>query len=139
MVTGRPNSGMVSGMVKVENPTLVIADDDQSCRSAVQEALETVGYRTVAASTGLEAVEVILHHEIHLGVFDVHMPEMTGIDALRFLRKKRIYVPIIVMTSDQSSAIHERAMHEGALSLVLKPIDLTVIRDTVRFALEKYS
>ena len=46
-------------MVKVEKPTVLVADDDTSCRDAVQEALETVGYLTVPASTGLEAVEMI--------------------------------------------------------------------------------
>ncbi len=126
-------------MVKVEKPTVLVADDDTSCRDAVQEALETVGYLTVPASTGLEAVEMIqCTTEIHLGVFDVHMPEMTGIDALRFLRSEEIWIPVIVMTSDRSSGIHERAIHEGAVSLVLKPIDLDTIRHAVRQAFQKY-
>lgn len=126
-------------MVKVENPTVLVADDDTNCRGAVQEALETVGYLTVPASTGLEAVEMIrCTTEIHLGVFDVHMPEMTGIDALRFLRSEEIWIPVIVMTSDRSSGIHERAMHEGAVSLVPKPIDLDTIRHAVRQAFQKY-
>jgi len=125
-------------MVKVANPTVVVADDDRGCRRAVREALETVGYRTVPASTGLEAIEVIRQQVIHLGVFDVHMPEMTGLDAIRYLRSEAIYVPVIVMTSDRSSGIRERALLEGAVSLVLKPIDLAIIRDAVRQAFEKY-
>ena len=123
-------------MMHVDTPTVVVADDDRGCRSTVQEALERVGFRTVPAGTGREAIDVILHSVVHLGVFDVHMPEMNGLDAIRFLRREEIWVPVIIMTSDLSSDTHERALRVGAVALVAKPVDLTVIRDTARRALE---
>ena len=95
-----------------------------------------MGFRTVPAGTGREAIDVILHSVVHLGVFDVHMPEMNGLDAIRFLRREEIWVPVIIMTSDLSSDTHERALRVGAVALVAKPVDLTVIRDTARRALE---
>ena len=116
-------------------PTVVVADDDRGCRSTVQEALETVGFRTVPAGTGQEAIDVIQRSVVHLGVFDVHMPEMNGLDAIRFLRQEEIWVPVIVMTSDLSTETHERALHVGAVALVAKPVDLTLIRDAARRAL----
>jgi len=125
-------------MVEAGNRKVLVADDDRGCRRAVREALERVGIRTYPASSGRQAVDVIRRREVHLGVFDLHMPEMSGLDAIRFLRRERIYVPVIVMTSDRSSGLRERALDEGAVSLVLKPIDLGVIRDAVRIAFEKY-
>ena len=125
-------------MVRVEHPTVLVADDDQGNRGAVQEALETVGYRTLPAETGRDAVQVIQQHEIHLGVFDIFMPEMTGFDAIRFLRDQHIYLPVILMTSDRSQDIHERARHAGAISLILKPIDLAVIRKAVEQAFDRF-
>lgn len=116
--------------------TVLVADDDCGCRSTVQEALETVGFRTVPATTGQEAIDVIRRSVVHLGVFDVHMPEMNGLDAIRFLRQEEIWVPVIVMTSDVSLETHERALHVGAVALVAKPVDLGVIRDAARRALE---
>ena len=125
-------------MVRMEHPTVLVADDDQGNRDAVQEALETVGYRTLSAETGSDAVQVIQQHVIHLGVFDVFMPEMTGLDAIRFLREQHIYLPVILMTSDRSHDIHERARQAGAFSLILKPIDLAVIRETVEQAFDRF-
>lgn len=117
-------------------PTVLVADDDVGCRRSVQEALETAGFVTVPAETGLEAVEVVKRDVIHLGVFDLHMPEMSGIDAIRALRHDAILLPVIVMTSDQSEDVQARAISEGAARLLMKPIDLLVIRQTVREVLD---
>ncbi|MBN2492653.1 MAG: response regulator [Planctomycetes bacterium] len=125
-------------LADVADPTVLVADDDRGCRRAVREALETVGIRTYPASSGRRAIAVIRRRRVHVGIFDLHMPEMSGLDAIRFLRQERIYVPVIVMTSDPTGGLEERALSEGAVSLLLKPIDLGVIRDAVRVAFEKY-
>ncbi len=124
--------------MKLVHPTVLVADDDLRCRDSVQEALERVGYPTVAAETGREAVDVMRSGAAHLGIFDVHMPELSGVDALELLRREHIEIPVIVMTSDRSEELHERIRLAGAVDLVSKPIDLVVIRGVVRHAVEHY-
>lgn len=124
--------------MKLVHPTVLVADDDLRCRDSVQEALERVGYRTVAAETGREAVEVARAGAAHVGIFDVHMPELSGVDALEMLRLERIEIPVIVMTSDRSEELHERIRLAGAVDLVPKPIDLVAIRGAVRHVIERY-
>ena len=66
--------------------TVVVADDDRGTREAMAEVLQNQGFRPVLAADGGEAVEIVQVELVHLVLFDMHMPRLTGLEALTLLR-----------------------------------------------------
>jgi FixJ family two-component response regulator len=65
-------------------------------------------------------------------LLDLHMPGRDGFDVLEALRKRPGPVPVIVITGDCSPPIIGRAMAAGALQCMSKPVDETILIDTIR-------
>src|SRR4051812_8596119 len=71
-----------SGMTTDTNKpySVLITDDDPGSRETLRDIVETEGYRTILASSGEEALDIAREEPVHLAVFDVHMPRMTGVE-----------------------------------------------------------
>ena len=66
---------------------VLIADDDRGTREALGEMLATRGFRIVLAADGGEAVELVQVDLVHLVLFDMHMPRLTGLEAFAVIRQ----------------------------------------------------
>src|SRR5687767_11830816 len=98
----RPWTGPeVSGMVTKEKPySVLITDDDPGSREALRDIVEPEGYQTRLASSGEEALDILREEPIHLALFDVHMPRMTGPEAVQIARQINAVLPVILVTAD---------------------------------------
>src|SRR5260370_35277210 len=87
--------GEVCGMTAEVTKTysILITDDDRDYREALRELVEPEGYRTVLASSGEEALDVLREEPIHLALFDMHMPRLTGAEAVDVLHKSTGTLP----------------------------------------------
>ena len=74
-------------------PAVLITDDDVALRETLRATLEPCGVDTVLAGDGLEALEIVKRGPGHLAVFDMHMPRLTGLDAMRQLRAMGLDLP----------------------------------------------
>ena len=54
--------------------SILITDDDRACREALREIMEPQGFRTLLASCGEEALDIVQDEEVHLALLDMHMP-----------------------------------------------------------------
>ena len=63
--------------------SILITDDDRGSREALRSIVEPEGYRTLLASSGEEALDILRDEPVHLAVFDVHMPHLTGPEAIK--------------------------------------------------------
>src|SRR5947209_5626496 len=80
---------------------ILIADDDPGNRETLDEILKRRGFTTVLAADGSEAVELVQVNMIHLVLFDMHMPRMTGLEAVHALRQTLgPLLPAVLMTAD---------------------------------------
>ena len=80
--------------------SVLIADDDDSCRETLRQIVEPEGYRSVLAASGEEAIEIIQEESIQIALFDVHMPRMTGLETVQLVhqinhRRRVIQQPIL--------------------------------------------
>jgi PAS domain S-box-containing protein len=102
---------------------VLVVDDEPIVRSMTQRALESSGYRTLAAGNGREAIEAFRAHaaEIRCVVLDLTMPVLGGREALREIRTLRPDVPV-VLTSGYDEA--ETARAEPHTKFVQKPFDV---------------
>jgi two-component system chemotaxis response regulator CheY len=116
---------------------LLIVDDSKAMRLIVKKNLREAGFTTldiVEKANGKEAFDWLQAEQVGLVLSDWNMPEMTGIELLRELRKANNAVPFGFVTSEGSPEMRTEAASSGALFLVVKPFTA----DDFQQALAKY-
>jgi DNA-binding response OmpR family regulator len=125
-----------TGSMQLSDHRLLITDDDAHFRDAISEALNRRGYRTLLAADGLEALDVLEHGDIHLALFDVHMPRLDGLSVLRSVRNRSPQLPCILMSAKLDDKIIAKANELGAEAILPKPFSLASLMESVRRLLE---
>lgn len=115
---------------------VLIVDDEQSVRVALERILGAMGYEVVAAVDGLDAQARLSQLSIDLVITDLSMPGADGFEVLRAVRELRSGLPVIVLTGRGSTQDCVRAMRAGAADFIAKPFEQTEFQQVVRAALE---
>lgn len=113
---------------------VVIADDSRVMRQIVIRTLRQAGYdwwEIEEAEDGAAALERIRDVKPDFVLSDWNMPNMTGIDVLRSLRKEGNQTPFAFVTSESSDQMRDQAEKAGALFLISKPFTADVFRETI--------
>jgi two-component system chemotaxis response regulator CheY len=118
---------------------VLIADDSPVMLRLLSGVLEGMGMfkEVVQVGDGLEALNRVKNESFDLVTLDWNMPEMSGIDALRNIRKFDTHIPVIMVTSEKEGPRVVEAFEAGANNYVIKPFDTasveTKIRQSIRF------
>jgi len=103
--------------------TVLVADDEEPLRAMAVRTLETMGFHTVEARDGLEALQVFQAHQsgIRLMLLDLTMPRMGGEEAYRVLRRSGALVPVILTSgfTELDVLLHFRG--KGIAGFLQKP------------------
>ena len=112
---------------------VIVADDSISVRKFVGRMLEKAGYRVMLASDGLEAAELVAQHGCHLVITDLEMPRMTGYELMAQLRQSPSTrrIPVMVVTSRAGAKHRDRAIKEGAVAFLTKPVQEDQLTEAV--------
>ncbi|MGH9635972.1 MAG: hybrid sensor histidine kinase/response regulator, partial [Candidatus Angelobacter sp.] len=107
-----------------EEKLVVLVDDSISVRKFVGRMLEKAGYRVKLAADGLEALEIVTQTRCDLVVTDLEMPRTNGYELLSHLRQdaQTRNIPVMVVTSRAGAKHRDRAMKEGAMAFLTKPV-----------------
>ena len=119
--------------------TILVVDDSPTIRKMVRAALGTlndVGF--VEASSGLQAIETLALHPVRMVVLDLNMPDMHGLDVLRFLRSHSQYraLPVMVLTTRGDEASRDAVIEAGATLYLTKPFSPSLLLSSVRELLD---
>ncbi len=111
--------------VKENDLSILITDDDTGCRETLREIVEPKGFRTLLASSGEEAVDIVRdpREVVHLVLLDMHMPTMTGLEVLQMVRQINAELPCILVTGDASASLFRQALQAHAFSVIPKPVN----------------
>ncbi|MBX3422322.1 MAG: response regulator [Pirellulaceae bacterium] len=120
-------------------PKLLIADDDRDFRETLAEVFHRRGYATHLAADGQEALEIChARPQLHLVIFDVHMPRVTGLEALQHLRVHDCWsLPCILMSAQMDDRIVREAQALNPAGILAKPFTLRDLTATVEEALRR--
>jgi CheY-like chemotaxis protein len=118
--------------------SVLIADDDDSCRETLRQIVEPEGYRSVLAASGEEAIEIIQEESIQIALFDVHMPRMTGLETVQLVHQINALLPCILVTADANQEVIRQAFQVRAYSVIPKPVSRHVLLYTMLRALKAY-
>jgi two-component system sensor histidine kinase/response regulator len=121
----------------------VLAVDDVPDNLDVLEALlASTGLRVLRASSGKEALELLLRHEdIAVALLDVQMPEMDGFELAELMRgaERTRHVPIIFLTAGAPEASRLfRGYEAGGVDFLFKPLDIPLLRSKVNVFIELF-
>jgi two-component system, chemotaxis family, chemotaxis protein CheY len=116
-------------------PKILIVDDSATIRKMVRSSLRPLDdAEFVDASNGLEAIEQIALGPIALIILDLNMPDMHGVDVLKFLRRHDGWsdVPVVVLTTRGDDESRDVAMAAGATQYLTKPFAPQVLLAAAR-------
>ena len=114
---------------------VLIVDDSPTMRRMVIASLRNLnGVTFDEASSGLEAIEHLALAPVDLMVLDLNMPDMHGMDVVRFVREHQMYraIPIIILTTRGDETSRAAALDAGAALYLTKPFLPNVLSDHVR-------
>jgi two-component system, chemotaxis family, chemotaxis protein CheY len=114
---------------------VLVADDNDALRRAMQLALEAGGYRVQLAASGLEALELQRKDPANVLITDIFMPERDGFEAIADFRKEFPATKIIAMSGDATRVKGEylsAAALIGVDATLRKPFKMAVLLQTLR-------
>ncbi len=106
-------------------PSVLVVDDNQQNLELLLAYLEDVDCKTLAASDGAQALEVVKTSSPDLILLDVMMPKMSGFEVCRRIKNdpKTTDIPVIMVTALNELGDIERAINSGTDDFLSKPIN----------------
>jgi CheY-like chemotaxis protein len=118
--------------------SILITDDDRAARETLREVLEPEGFHTQLAGSGEEALEIVRATPVHLAIFDMHMPRLTGLETYQLARQIDAVLPCILVTADASKDLMRQAFSAQVFSVIPKPVTRAIVLHTVIRALKRF-
>ncbi|HUR49204.1 MAG TPA: response regulator transcription factor [Acidimicrobiales bacterium] len=115
-------------------PLVLVIDDDPGIAQLLGAALRARDLRVASARSGQEALEVAAREEPAAIILDLGLPDMSGLEVLRNLRRWT-QTPVIVLTVEGAEEAKVDALDEGANDYVTKPFSTPELLARVRVAL----
>jgi CheY-like chemotaxis protein len=111
--------------------SILITDDDPGCREVLRDIFEPEGYRTLLASSGEEAIDIVRDQPVHVALLDMHMPRLTGLETLELVRQINNLLPCILVTADSNESLMRQAFRAQVYSVIPKPVSKNLVLYTV--------
>ena len=115
---------------QVNRATFLIAEDEDSNYLLLKTILQK-HCNLLRAKTGKEALALFKEKPVDLIMLDIKMPEMTGIEALKEIRKLDSEIPVIMQSAYVFDSDMEAARSAGASDFITKPINLKILKSTI--------
>ena len=121
----------------IERPLVLIVDDDEEIRFALEELLQSVGIDVCCFGSTQELLHASLPDRPGCLILDVRMPGASGLDLQLHLAANGNTRPIIFLTGHGDIAMTVQAMKAGAADFLTKPVRDQTLLDAVTAAIEK--
>ena len=104
--------------------TILVVDDEAPVREMIGDALSLVGYATLFATDGLEALNLLRTNPVDLIVSDINMPKLDGFQLLEVLRHKGDSTPFVLLTASKERPHLSTGFRLGADDFIAKPFGI---------------
>jgi two-component system chemotaxis sensor kinase CheA len=98
---------------------IMVVDDSPTTRAIMRNVFTAAGYSVVTATDGIDALERLRSHSVHLVVSDVEMPRLNGFDLTRQIKSK-FNLPVILVTGREKEEHRREGLEAGADAYVIK-------------------
>ncbi|MDW7771411.1 MAG: response regulator [Desulfobulbaceae bacterium] len=116
---------------------ILIADDDDLVRSAVEKILTMFDYEVVAVESGVKVLDKV-NNDFDVIILDINMPDLDGFQTLEGLNRKDCDIPVLFLTGAGSMDYAIKAINLGVYDFITKPIDdIELFHVKIKRAIEK--
>jgi two-component system response regulator GlrR len=119
----------------VKSPQVLIVDDDPGMLKLLCLRLGALGYRTLAAESGSDALALLERHEVHALLTDLRMAPMDGMALFARVHHRWPGLPVIMLTAHGTIREAVEATREGIFAFLTKPVDKDELQSTLAEAL----
>jgi len=121
----------------VEPAKVLVVDDEVAILRLLKEALTQWGYEVATAGSVTEALEAIRTGLFDAALTDIRMPDMSGLDLLREIKKQDESIEVVIMTGYPTISSAVEALKEGAYDYLSKPLILEELRHLMTRLMER--
>ncbi len=136
-----PTSGRLTRAIQaaVEPPTrrILVVDDEEVLRTALARFLRGRGFDVTTAESGAKALEAFEHESFVAALFDIRMPEMTGLELVPKALERDGDLAVIMLTAVNDAPTATEALGLGAMDYLMKPVELSDLAAAIERALHK--
>lgn len=121
-------------------PIILVVEDYRDSRQMLRLLLEGMDYCVLTATNGNNALDVARNNHIDLVLTDYGLPDFTGLDLVKRLRKLGgdfVSLPIIMLTAFDGEEYRKRARKAGCDAFFVKPADYDRLSETIRSFLDE--
>jgi FixJ family two-component response regulator len=107
-----------------DKPLIVIVDDDDVFRAALQNLVRSLGWGAQAFASAEAYLQSSLMNQTSCLIADMQMPKMNGLELHERLSTSGFDIPVIFLTAYPEETVRARALNAGAVCFLRKPLDL---------------
>ncbi len=122
----------------MKRPRVLVVDDEDAVRRALERALELEGYVVEQAADGQEALVRIGESPPDAVILDVLMPNLDGLETCRRLRERELELPVLMLTARDAVSDRVEGLDAGADDYLVKPFALAELLARVRALLRRF-
>lgn len=118
-----------------KQPLIAIVDDDEAMREALGDLLQVAGYAGRTYPSAADFLDDYAPGRFDLVITDLRMPHIDGVELLRRLNASSAAPPALVITSSSDASTRERAIDNGAIECLTKPVEDDILLHLLSSAL----
>jgi DNA-binding NtrC family response regulator len=118
-------------------PNILVIDDEPAVRHQLSRLFEHSGYSVETAGSAEQALTQLAQGRIDFVITDIKLPGMTGAELIALMQESYPDIPVIAITGYLDIDMAVRVLKCGAVDFVVKPFDLTAVRDATAAGLER--
>jgi NADH:ubiquinone oxidoreductase subunit E len=118
-----------------DNGNILVVDDEPIVIKSCEKILGAEGYTIGTATNGQEAIDILQKQDYDLVITDLKMPEVDGIDLIKWLRSSKPQTGIVIITGYPSQETIKDALNLGIIDYLPKPFTPSILTDVTSKAL----
>lgn len=121
----------------MHKPLIVIVDDDQSVREALENLISSVGFEVKLFASAENFLDSEAPLQTDCAILDVRLPGISGLELQRRLAANRQSLPVIIITAQGDDKTEDEAVAAGAIAFLKKPVKEEVLLAALESALNR--
>lgn len=120
------------------NARIFVIEDDENIREIINLALVSNGYEVVLFDNAIDALELMKKEIPALAIFDLMLPKMNGIEAIKKIRKTNNELPILILSAKDREIDKVNGLDSGSDDYMTKPFGILELQARVRSLLRRH-
>ena len=112
-------------------PRILVVDDEKEIRTLLSRFFTKKKYQVRTAETAEEAIRILERESMDAVLLDIHLPGMSGLDALSRIRARWPGLPVVMISGQGDEEVAKETLRAGAFDYVVKPLDFDYLERTI--------